>query len=84
MYITDITHLLKASAKMPEDMPYEARDFIGFLTQVIVTTTKTLPHSLTTTDVICFKKGCSGRLRRHLDLILKKFFGIVQIAKSMV
>ncbi len=56
MYITNIRHLLHASAKMPEDMPDEAKELIGFLTQVIDTTTKNLPHTLTTTDVKCFKK----------------------------
>ena len=63
MYITDIKHLLHASAKMPEDMPDEAKELIDFLTQVIDTTTKNLPHSLTATDVICFKKGCSGMIK---------------------
>ena len=44
-------------------MPDEAKELIGFLTQVIDTTTKTLPDSLTTTDVKCFKKGCSGMIK---------------------
>jgi len=63
MYISDIRHLLHASAKMPEDMPDEAKELIGFLTLVIDTTTKNLPDSLTTTDVKCFKKGCSGMIK---------------------
>jgi hypothetical protein len=63
MYITNIRHLLHASAKMPEDMPDEAKELIDFLTQVIDTTTKNLPHSLTTTDVKCFKNGCSGMIK---------------------
>jgi len=63
MYITNIQHLLEASAKMPEEMPVEARELIGFLTQVIDTTTKNLPDSLTTTDVKCFKNGCSGMIK---------------------
>jgi hypothetical protein len=66
MYITNIQHLLDASAKMPEDMPDEARELIGFLKLVIDTTTKTLPHSLSATDVICFKKGCSGMIKSAL------------------
>jgi hypothetical protein len=63
MYITNIQHLIDASAKMPEDMPEEARELIEFLKLVIDATTKTLPHSLTATDVICFKKGCSGIIK---------------------
>jgi hypothetical protein len=30
MYITNIRHLLHASAKMPEDMPDETRELIVF------------------------------------------------------
>jgi hypothetical protein len=63
MYITNIRHLLLASAKMPEDMPDEAKELIGFLKLVIDATTKTFPHSLTATDVICFKNGCSGMIK---------------------
>jgi len=63
MYITNIQHLLDASAKMQKEMPDEARELIGFLTQVIDTTTKNLPHTLTTTDVKCFKNGCSGMIK---------------------
>ena len=63
MYITNIQHLLHASAKMPEDMPDETKELIDFLTQVIDATTKTLPDSLTTIDVKCFKKGCSGIIK---------------------
>ena len=63
MYISDIRHLLHASAKMPEDMPDETKELIGFLTLVIDTTTKNLPHTLTQTDVKCFKNGCSGMIK---------------------
>jgi hypothetical protein len=66
MYITNIQHLLEASAKMPEEMPVEARELIGFLTLIIDTTTKNLAQSLTTTDVKCFEKGCSGMIKTAL------------------
>jgi hypothetical protein len=63
MYITNIQHLLDASEKMAEEMPKEARELIGFLTLVIDATTKTLPSTLTTTDIRCFQKGCSGLIK---------------------
>ena len=63
MYITNIQHLLNASEKMSGEMPKEAREIIGFLTLIIDTTTKILPHTLTTTDVRCFQKGCSGLIK---------------------
>ena len=66
MYVTNIQHLLEASAKMPEEMPVEARELIGFLTLIIDTTTKNLAQSLTTTDVKCFEKGCSGMIKTAL------------------
>jgi hypothetical protein len=66
MYITNIQHLLDASAKMPEDMPDEAIELIGFLTEVIDSTTKNLPHTLTETDIRCFKKGCDGFIKTAL------------------
>jgi hypothetical protein len=66
MYITDIQHLLDASAKMPEEMPQEARELIGFLTLIIDATTKNSPHSLTQTDISCFHKGCNGLIKSTL------------------
>ena len=68
MYITNIQHLLDASVKIPEEMPKEARELVGFLTQVIDSTTKTLPLSLTTTKVRCFEKGCDGLIKTALRL----------------
>ena len=47
-------------------MPKEARELIGFLTLIIDATTKNLPTTLTTTDIMCFKKGCSGMIKTAL------------------
>jgi len=66
MYITNIQHLLDASLKMPEVMPREAKEMVGFLTRIIDKTTKNPPSSLTTTDIRCFKKGCSGMIKTAL------------------
>ncbi len=63
MYITNIQHLVSASEKMAEEMPKEARELIGFLILIIGITTKNLPFSLTQTDICCFKKGCSGKIK---------------------
>lgn len=68
MYITNIKHLLDASVKMADDMPAEARDLIGFLTKVIDITTRTIPQTLTSTKVICFRKGCEGRIKSALRI----------------
>jgi hypothetical protein len=66
MYITNIKHLLEASHKMAEEMPAEARDLIGFLTQIIASTTKTIPNSLTATEVPCNSIGCQGSIKSAL------------------
>ena len=63
MFITNIRHLIDASVNMPEAMPAEARELIGFLTLIIDTTTKNLPDSLTATGISCFEKACSGMIK---------------------
>lgn len=63
MYITNLKHLLDASVRMPEEMPSEARELIKFLTQVIEATTRTLPNTLTSSEVRCFSKGCDGQIK---------------------
>jgi hypothetical protein len=66
MYITNIQHLLDASEKMSEEMPREARELASFLALVIDATTLKCPHTLTSTDVRCFQKGCSGKIKTAL------------------
>ena len=66
MYITNIKHLLEASQKMAEEMPAEARDLIGILTQIIASTTKTNHNTLSSTKVPCNSKGCDGFIKSAL------------------
>lgn len=68
MYITNIQHLIDASVKMPDEMPVEAKELIVFLPQVIDATTKTLPSTLTATDVRCFRNRCDGMIKTALRL----------------
>lgn len=68
MYITNFQHLIDASVKMPDEMPKEALELIGFLTKVVDATTKTIPQTLTSTDVHCFKMGCEGLIKTALRL----------------
>jgi|SRR5450759_1703038 hypothetical protein len=63
MYISNMQHFLDETGNIPKQMPKEARELASFLALVIDTTTKNLPPTLTTTDVICFKKGCSGMIK---------------------
>lgn len=66
MYINNFQHLLDASEKMSDEMPEGVRELIGFLTQIIDTTTTNISHTLTTTNVRCFEKGCSGLIKTAL------------------
>ena len=66
MYITNIQHLLDASVTMSNVLPEEATELIPFLTQVIDTTTRIFPKTLTETDIKCFRKGCDGQIKTTL------------------
>jgi hypothetical protein len=63
MYITNLKHLLNASEKMPEEMPKEARELTGFLTLIVDSSTTSVSHTLTSTEVRCFEKGCDGLIK---------------------
>ena len=66
MFITNIRHLADASATMLNEMPEEPRELFDLLTQVIETTTLTLPATLTTTDIRCNAKSCDGLIKSAL------------------
>jgi hypothetical protein len=66
MYITNIRHLADASAKMSQEMPEEPRELFELLTRIIEKTTRTLPATLTTTDVECNTKSCDGLIKSAL------------------
>lgn len=66
MFITNIRHLINASKTMGEEMPVEARDLSGFVTLVVESTTRTLPQTLTLTNITCFRRGCDGQIKSSL------------------
>ena len=66
MFITNIRHLADASATMLNEMPEEPRELFDLLTQVIETTTLTLPATLTTTVIRCNAKSCDGLIKSAL------------------
>ena len=47
-------------------MPKEARELASFLALVVDSTTKTMPSTLTTTDIRCFKKRCQGLIKSEI------------------
>ena len=47
-------------------MPGELKELLEFLKLVIDATTRTLPATLTTTDVRCFGIGCDGLIKTAL------------------
>ena len=63
MYISNMTHFLDKQGNIPKQMPKEARELANFLALVIDATTKTMPATLTPTDIRCFGKGCHGLIK---------------------
>lgn len=56
-------HFLNEKGEIPKEMPKEARELASFFALVVDTTTKTLPATLTSTDIRCFNKGCHGLIK---------------------
>ena len=59
-------HFLDESGNIPKQMPKEARELASFLALVVDTTTKTLPYTLTSTDIRCFENGCHGLIKSEV------------------
>lgn len=58
-----MTHFLDEQGNIPKQMPKEARELASFFALVIDATTKTMPATLTPTDIRCFEKGCHGIIK---------------------
>ena len=56
-------HFLDEKGNIPTEMPKQARELASFMALVVDTTTKTLPSTLTSTDIRCFNKGCHGLIK---------------------
>lgn len=68
MYISNMTHFLDESGNIPKEMPKQARELASFLALVVDATTKTMPSTLTSTGIRCFKKGCHGLVKSSMRL----------------
>jgi hypothetical protein len=60
MYISNMTHSHNESEDLPKHIPKEAREISAFFSLVIDETIKTLPSTLTSTGIRCFRKRCTG------------------------
>ena len=59
-------HFLDEKGNIPTEMPKQARELASFLALVVDITTKTLPSTLTSTDIRCFNKVCHGLIKTAL------------------
>lgn len=59
-------HFLDETGNIPKQMPKEGREMASFMALVVDNTTSTLPSTLTSTDIRCFKKGCTGTIKSEL------------------
>jgi hypothetical protein len=66
MSVSNMQHFLDESGNIPMLMPKEAGELASFMALVVDTTTRKSPHSLTSTDIRCFKKGCHGLIKTAL------------------
>jgi len=66
MYISNIQHFLNEKGDIPKEMPKEARELASFLVLVVDTTTKTLPATLTSSEIRCFNKECHRLIKTAL------------------
>lgn len=63
MYISNLTHFVNDQGNIPTQMPKEARELANFLALIVDSTTRTMPSTLTSTDIRCFQKGCHGLVK---------------------
>ena len=61
-------HFLNESGEIQKKVPKEAREISAFFSLVIDETMKTLPTTLTSTGIRCFKKRCTGIIASEVDL----------------
>jgi hypothetical protein len=68
MYISNMTHSYNESGDIPKKIPKEAREIFAFFSLVIDETIKTMPSTLTSTGIRCFRKRCTGVISSEVDL----------------
>jgi hypothetical protein len=68
MYITNMQHFLDETGDLPKNVPKEARELSAFFSLVIDETIKTLPSTLTSTGIRCFKKRCTGIIASEVQI----------------
>ena len=59
-------HYLDKTGNIPKQMQKEARELGSFMALVVDATTQSCYQTLTSTDIRCFKKGCSGTIKSAL------------------
>ena len=82
MYISNMTHFLDESGSIPKEMPKQAREMAGFLAIVIDETTKKCPSTLTTTEIRCFEKGCSGKIKTAIHKKPEEIFWYCPVCEN--
>jgi len=68
MFISNRTHFLDERGDISKKVPKEAREISAFFSLVIDETMKTLPSTLTSTGIRCFRKRCTGIIASEVDL----------------
>jgi hypothetical protein len=68
MNISNIQHLHDAEGNIPQQIPKQTREISAFFSLVIDETIKTMPCTLTSTGIRCFKKRCTGIIASEVHI----------------
>ena len=68
MYISNMSHSHNESGDIPKKVPKQAREISAFFSLVIDETINTMPSTLTSTGIRCFKKRCIGIIASEVHL----------------
>jgi hypothetical protein len=67
MYVTNFSHFIdNSTGDIPVQMPEEVIERASFFAIIIEITTQNSPLTLTSTEIRCFEKGCSGMIKTAL------------------
>ena len=74
MYLSSMPHSTDDTGNIPKKVPKEAREISAFFSLLVDETMKTMPDTLTSTWIRCFRKGCTGTILSAVDLDDNKLF----------
>ena len=66
MYISNLSHFLDETGRIPTHIPKQAREMGNFLALLVDETTKNHKKAIFSTNIRCFQKKCTGTIESKL------------------